>query len=379
MAHNFYRGISADQDPRYSDKQAKLIKGQKFPASFEQKVDMRKVEMAVMKPWIAKKVIQLLGFEDDVLIEYIHSLLEDPEKPLVDAKQTYILLNGFLEKNTKAFMEPLWDLLLSAQSNPLRVPTELLEEKKREMKAREEEEAKRRRQQEVMDDLRQRERQNRGGPPGGGRGGYGGGGGGRDGPGPRGGPGRFDDRDRGYGGPRGGGGGGYGGGRDRDQGYGPRGGNRDDRDRGYPPRGRSRSRSPPPRGGRYYSRSPSPRRRSRSPPPHQRRRRSPSRSRSRSRSPPRRERRRSPSRSRSRSPPRRRRSPSPDRRRSRSPPPARRRFDDDEQGRGESSGADEELARRESELREGLLRKKVLASRKTAAQVEDGAEGAREE
>jgi hypothetical protein len=33
--------------------------------------------MAVMKPWIAKKVIELLGFEDDVLIEYIHSLLED--------------------------------------------------------------------------------------------------------------------------------------------------------------------------------------------------------------------------------------------------------------------------------------------------------------
>jgi hypothetical protein len=28
--------------------------------------------MAVMKPWIAKKVIELLGFEDDVLIEYIH-------------------------------------------------------------------------------------------------------------------------------------------------------------------------------------------------------------------------------------------------------------------------------------------------------------------
>jgi serine/arginine repetitive matrix protein 1 len=38
--------------------------------------------MAVMKPWIAKKVIELLGFEDDVLIEYIHSLLEDPENPV---------------------------------------------------------------------------------------------------------------------------------------------------------------------------------------------------------------------------------------------------------------------------------------------------------
>jgi hypothetical protein len=38
-----------------------------------------------------------------------------------------------------------WDLLLSAQSNPLRVPTALLEEKKREMKEREQQEALRRR------------------------------------------------------------------------------------------------------------------------------------------------------------------------------------------------------------------------------------------
>ena len=43
---------------------------------------MRKVEMAVMKPWIAKKVIDLLGFEDDVLIEYINSLLEDADNPV---------------------------------------------------------------------------------------------------------------------------------------------------------------------------------------------------------------------------------------------------------------------------------------------------------
>lgn len=43
---------------------------------------MRKVELAVMKPWIAKRVIELLGFEDDVLIEYINSLLEDQDNPV---------------------------------------------------------------------------------------------------------------------------------------------------------------------------------------------------------------------------------------------------------------------------------------------------------
>jgi hypothetical protein len=51
---------------------------------------MRKVEIAVMKPWIAKKVIELLGFEDDVLIEYINSLLEDPDNP-VRSFNSYLL------------------------------------------------------------------------------------------------------------------------------------------------------------------------------------------------------------------------------------------------------------------------------------------------
>lgn len=40
---------------------------------------MRKVELAVLKPWIAKKIVELLGFEDDVLIEYVSGILEDDE------------------------------------------------------------------------------------------------------------------------------------------------------------------------------------------------------------------------------------------------------------------------------------------------------------
>lgn len=43
---------------------------------------MRKVELSVMKPWIAKKVIDLLGFEDEVVIEYVAGLLEDAANPV---------------------------------------------------------------------------------------------------------------------------------------------------------------------------------------------------------------------------------------------------------------------------------------------------------
>jgi hypothetical protein len=43
---------------------------------------MRKVELSVMKPWIAKKTMELLGFEDEVVIEYVCGLLEDAANPV---------------------------------------------------------------------------------------------------------------------------------------------------------------------------------------------------------------------------------------------------------------------------------------------------------
>jgi len=46
------------------------------------KVDMRKVNLQVIRPWIAKKVIELLGFDDEVVVEYAMGLLEDTSKPV---------------------------------------------------------------------------------------------------------------------------------------------------------------------------------------------------------------------------------------------------------------------------------------------------------
>lgn len=39
---------------------------------------MRKVNAEVMRPWIASKVVELVGFEDEVVVEYAMGLLEDP-------------------------------------------------------------------------------------------------------------------------------------------------------------------------------------------------------------------------------------------------------------------------------------------------------------
>ncbi|KAK4698178.1 serine/arginine repetitive matrix protein 1, partial [Lecanoromycetidae sp. Uapishka_2] len=110
---------------------AKLLKSTKFPPEFSQKVDMKKVNVEVMKKWIAGKISDILGNEDDVVIELCFNLLEGSRYP--DVKVLQIQLTGFLDKDTAKFCKELWLLCLSAQSNPQGVPKELLEAKKLEL------------------------------------------------------------------------------------------------------------------------------------------------------------------------------------------------------------------------------------------------------
>ncbi|EHA8590271.1 serine/arginine repetitive matrix protein 1 [Cocos nucifera] len=129
MSGGFFRGTSADQDSRFSNKQAKLLKTQKFAPELDHVVDMTKVQMDVIRPWIATRVTELLGFEDEVLINFVYGLLDGKE---VDGKQMQIQLTGFMEKNTGKFMKELWGLLLSAQNNASGVPQQFLDAKKEE-------------------------------------------------------------------------------------------------------------------------------------------------------------------------------------------------------------------------------------------------------
>ncbi|KAM0512251.1 hypothetical protein ACHAPE_009067 [Trichoderma viride] len=136
---------------------ARLMKSTKFPAEFSQKVDMQKVNLQVIKKfvtgspylsalsrssdfssadrkphrWIANRISEILGNEDDVVIELCFGLIEGPRHP--DIKSLQIQLTGFLDKETAPFCKELWKLLLSAQGNPQGVPKELLEAKKLEL------------------------------------------------------------------------------------------------------------------------------------------------------------------------------------------------------------------------------------------------------
>ena len=82
-----------------------------------------------------------LGFEDEVVIGYVESQLQQPGGGKVDPKQMQLYLTGFLEHNTPTFMKDLWALLISAQENELGVPTEFLERKKEEIRQKKEEQA----------------------------------------------------------------------------------------------------------------------------------------------------------------------------------------------------------------------------------------------
>ncbi|CAK7219995.1 hypothetical protein SCUCBS95973_004006 [Sporothrix curviconia] len=110
---------------------AKLLKSTKFPPSFNQKVDMQKVNLQVMKKWIASRISDILGNDDDVVIELCYNLIESARNP--DIKSLQIQLTGFLESQTPEFCKELWSLLLSAQTSPQGIPRELLEAKKMEL------------------------------------------------------------------------------------------------------------------------------------------------------------------------------------------------------------------------------------------------------
>ncbi|KAI5303937.1 Serine/arginine repetitive matrix protein 1 [Ascosphaera pollenicola] len=111
---------------------AKLLRQTKFPPDFNKKVDMKKVNVEVMKKWIAGQISTILGNDDDVVIELCFNLLEGDRYPNIKALQ--IQLTGFLDKETPKFCKKLWELCLSAQENPQGVPKELLEAKKLELR-----------------------------------------------------------------------------------------------------------------------------------------------------------------------------------------------------------------------------------------------------
>ena len=54
----------------------KRLKATKFPPEFDKKVDIEKVNIDLMKKWIANKITTILGDEDDIVVETCYNLVE---------------------------------------------------------------------------------------------------------------------------------------------------------------------------------------------------------------------------------------------------------------------------------------------------------------
>lgn len=54
----------------------RLLRTTKFPPEFNQKVDMSKVNIPLIKKWIAGEISRILKSEDDVVIDLAFNLIE---------------------------------------------------------------------------------------------------------------------------------------------------------------------------------------------------------------------------------------------------------------------------------------------------------------
>ncbi|KAJ3365692.1 hypothetical protein HDU91_002108 [Kappamyces sp. JEL0680] len=126
-----------DNDVRLKDKTQKLLKSVKFPQILQEPLDISKVNLDVMRPWITTKITELLGFEDDITVELVVGLLQQK----MDPREIQIQLTGFLEDSTFKFMKSLWELLLSAQKSVSGIPQAFLDAKKEEIRLQRERDA----------------------------------------------------------------------------------------------------------------------------------------------------------------------------------------------------------------------------------------------
>lgn len=133
-----FTGTNQQQDTRFSDKEKKLMKQMRFGDNLNKRVDMSKIKLDVLRPWISKKITDILHIEDDVVVEFVYNQLEEEKFPC--PKKMQINMTGFLNgRNARQFMEELWALLLSAQESETGIPAEFLQQKKEEILKREEE------------------------------------------------------------------------------------------------------------------------------------------------------------------------------------------------------------------------------------------------
>lgn len=70
-----------------------------FQSIIIQSCTFAQVKLDALKPWIHEKLTEILGFEDDVVIDYAINQLEETNTP--DPKIVQINLTGFLNAKVR--------------------------------------------------------------------------------------------------------------------------------------------------------------------------------------------------------------------------------------------------------------------------------------
>lgn len=139
MAGNFFRGTSVEQDGRWGNSDEKLMakmsKNGMFAPILDTKVNLKKINLDVISRWVTQKIIEIVGFEDDILINLVINMLQGTE---VDGKKMQLDVTGFLEKQSGGFVQELWTLLVDAQDQPSGIPSAFIQKKKDEILSRQE-------------------------------------------------------------------------------------------------------------------------------------------------------------------------------------------------------------------------------------------------
>ena len=125
---NFLPGVKGIDDVRYDRQQSKAIQAlSKLP-----RVSLENIVIASFRPWIARRLAELIGIDDEVLVSTVVHSLED--KSTLETGEVTLLLSPFMGRgNAERFVGELWKWIEKAQEND-GVPKEFREEYERMMR-----------------------------------------------------------------------------------------------------------------------------------------------------------------------------------------------------------------------------------------------------
>ncbi|QDS68085.1 hypothetical protein FKW77_010015 [Venturia effusa] len=130
-----------NRDMELDPSEKKILKNTVFPPDFNKKIDIKKVNVEVIRQWYHARCAEMMG-DDDIAPEFGWQILtQGSNSPNI--KHFQIKMLGFLDKKAAKFSKELWALFLSAQENSNGVPPQLLEAKKEELLKQREEREKR--------------------------------------------------------------------------------------------------------------------------------------------------------------------------------------------------------------------------------------------